>query len=304
MTAGRRIRTAIVRRTINLETYAGAIQSRLFSRRLHRQNRRSTRPVTGDAPVIVSLTSYGNRVDSVHLTIESLAAGELRPRRLILWLDDRERFERLTEGLSRLQERGLEIRLTRNLGPYTKFFPTLDELSPDDVLVTADDDLIYPRYWLSRLVAAHRAEPELVHCYRARDVVMSDDGNGFAPYDRWRLTTSSEAGFHRFATGVSGVIYPRPVIDALTAAGDSFTTTAPRADDIWLHFMTVSSGTRIRQLSDFPRHFPLVPGSQKVTLFADNVRAGGNDPQIEATYTAEVISRVKRDAAGPASARP
>ena len=284
----------LLRLRIMAETFLNYPRGRLRARTLSARNRRSSSSVTGHAPLIVSLTSYGGRIDTVHLTIESLAGGSVRPRRLILWLDDAERFATLTPGLRRLQERGLEIRLTENLGPYTKFFPTLAELDDDDLLVTADDDLLYPATWLARLVEAQSTEPDLVHCYRARDIVVED--GTLAPYARWRLSLSTTASFHRFATGVSGVIYPRTVIEALRAAGDAFRQTAPRADDIWLHVMSVTAGARIRQMSRSPRHFPLVPRSQKVTLYSSNLTQGANDPQIAATYPPEVIARIAADA--------
>ncbi len=74
---------------------------------------------------MVSLTSYGTRIGRVAYAIESIAAGTARPRRLVLWLDDPTRFAARPAALRRLERRGLEVRLTENLGPHTKYFPSL-----------------------------------------------------------------------------------------------------------------------------------------------------------------------------------
>ncbi len=51
-----------------------------------------------------------------------------------------------------------------------------------------------------------------------------------------------------FATGTSGVAYSEPVLQALRERGDEFTTVCPRADDFWLHYATIASGLKVRQV--------------------------------------------------------
>ncbi|MEX5298612.1 hypothetical protein RCG67_07505 [Kocuria sp. CPCC 205292] len=48
------------------------------------RNRFATGPVTDDAPVVVSLTSYGDRIRTVHWVVEAIGRGSVRPQRLIL----------------------------------------------------------------------------------------------------------------------------------------------------------------------------------------------------------------------------
>lgn len=263
------------------------------ARRLERLNETSDRPVTGDAPVVVSLTTYGARFSTVHLTIESIAQGRRRPRRLVLWLDDQRLLDAPTPGLQRLVARGLEIRMARNDGPHTKYVPLLSDadLGAQDVVVTADDDVLYPRGWLAALESAARRDPGSVHCYRAYRVRTRTDGT-LAPYRTWRPCLSAEPRFDSFATGVSGVAYPPRMIEALRAAGTRFRECAPHADDVWLHAVAVETGVRVRQLARQPRHFPVLPGSQESGLRNANVTGDGNDPQIRATYSADALRRL------------
>ena len=267
--------------------------ARIF--RLGLQNRFSQSSMTEIGGPVVSLTTYGKRARTVFLTIESIAAGEVRPSRILLWLDDVTVYQKLPSVLRRLQERGLEIRLCRNYGPHTKYYPYIE--SEEDFLlplVTADDDIIYPRYWLKHLLAAWREVPETVSCYRAR--VVSLAGRSLAPYSTWQLCSTQEESSRLLATGVSGVIYPPAFQKALKKAGDSFKQCCPRADDLWLHVQALRTGVKVRQIGKRAVHFAIIPWTQEGSLYSQNVvQADGNDRQISATYTDSDIVNLARE---------
>lgn len=212
--------------------------------RLRRANRMSTAGILGNADANVSLTSYGKRIASVWKTIETIGAGEVKPRRVILWLDDPTAMADLPPSLRRLQARGLEIRSCPDYGPHKKYFPYVSEIlpeQPDQTLVTADDDVLYPANWLKDLLTVH--DPCEVTAFRAR--VRSD-----GPYRTWPLCTTTEASDTVFATGTSGVAYPPAVLHTLQDRGDEFLRVCPRADDFWLHYATVAASIQIRQVRD------------------------------------------------------
>ncbi|HET9648794.1 MAG TPA: hypothetical protein VFP34_11240 [Microlunatus sp.] len=246
-------------------------------------NARSSRPVTGDADVVVSLTTFGSRLESVAYTVESIAAGTVRPRRLVLWLDDPAAYENRPTNLRRLEARGLEVGLTDNLGPHTKYFPALDgALASGLPLVTADDDILYPRSWLAGLMAAAAAHPGVVNCYRASVVALS--GDRLAAYVRWPRCTDTQTSVARFGTGVSGVHYPLAMVRELQRRGTAFIDSCLKADDIWLHWVALRAGIPVRQIDARPRHFPMLPGTQEQSLVADNLVLGRNDDYIAALY--------------------
>jgi hypothetical protein len=254
-------------------------------------NRVSTSPVLGDAPAVVSLTSYGNRIDTVAYTIESIAAGAVRPRRLVLWLDDAQRFAARPAALRRLERRGLEVRLTDNLGPHTKYFPALElAISAGLPLVTADDDILYPRAWLAGLVAAGREHPDVVNCYRGS--VMALRAGAVAPYSDWPRCKDVTTSAAHFATGVSGVRYPEAMLTALSERGTAFVDRCARADDIWLHWVALQAGIGVRQVGPRARHFPYVPGTQEDGLLAENVGQGANDRYVAGLYGPEDVAKL------------
>jgi len=258
---------------------------------LHRANSTSRGSVLGDGPV-VTLTTHGQRIHSVHLTIESIARGELRPSRLVLFLDDARLMNDLPTPLKRQMSRGLEVRLTDNYGPHTKYYPYVaGESSFTLPLVTADDDILYPRYWLQTLQRAHARQPELIHCFRAHLPVRNPD-HTLAPYSAWVPCETRVPAPHLFGTGVSGVIYPPSFQAQLKAAGTAFQACCPKADDIWLHVMALRHGYAVHQITRLPRHFPTVPDTQAMGLVHTNSAGGGNDAQILATYTPQDLQRM------------
>ena len=253
-------------------------------------NDHSRASVLGDGPP-VSLTTYGRRIPLAFAAVESIGLGSVRPRRLVLWLDREADLLDLDRRLARLVERGLEVRLSANYGPHTKYYPYVRDLwSGEGALVTADDDIIYPPNWLFLLQRGHRAAPVDVHCHRGHRIEVS--AGAIVPYGQWRGVRGTEAAPTVFATGVSGVIYPPAMLGLLKSLGEEFASRCPKADDIWLHFVAVDNGIGIRQLRPRGRHFPVVADSQVDKLQNDNVAGSGNDRQIAATYTPAAIARL------------
>lgn len=257
-------------------------------------------PIVGDAPVVVSMTSYGRRLRLVHLAIETIAAGRVRPQRLILWTEDTSIVANPPPALARLRSRGLEILPTADWGPHKKYYPYATSLSHHELpLVTADDDVLYGRAWLELLLRAHQAHPHDVIAHRAHRIALED--HRILPYAQWGELGSGEAGPRVFATGVSGVLYPPRMLDALREAGSGFTECAPRADDVWLHAQALRSGIVVRPVSDGLTTYRPVPGTTFAGLRSANVLGGGNDAQIARTYRPQEVERLWLDQCASAS---
>jgi hypothetical protein len=272
-----------------LRKRAKRAQSHVWLAALKRTNARSATSVLGDADVVVSLTTFGPRLESVAYTLESIAAGTAKPRRMVLWLDDADAYAHRPDTLRRLEARGLEVGLTENYGPHTKYFPTLDgAIEAGLPVVTADDDILYPRSWLAGLLTAAREHPGVINCYRA-SVVALEDGR-LASYGRWPRCTDTRTSVARFGTGVSGVHYPLTMLRELASRGTAFVDSCLKADDIWLHWVALRAGIPVRQIAAKPRHFPLLPGTQEQSLMADNVMLGRNDAYIAELYEPEDVA--------------
>jgi hypothetical protein len=269
--------------------------------RLKAANRSAGFRITSAGGPVVSLTSFGNRIDTVYLAIESIARGYTLPSELILWLDDEVRYHSLPPTLQRLARRGLTIKLSKNYGPHTKYYPYVASQQRFSLpLVTADDDIIYPRHWLQTLTAALQRNPGVIHCYRAR--VIEFRAGRIAPYREWPLCRSTSPSWRNLLLGVSGVIYPPDFVTALKRAGTAFEQFCPKADDLWLHANALRAGFKVRQLGKESVHFPTIPGSQQSALHFSNI-VSGNDSQVAQTYTAEDLQRIVEDAPAATEAR-
>lgn len=256
-------------------------------------------------PVVVSLTSYGDRLRRAHVTIESIARGSVRPGRLVLWLDPDEDATALPLPLRRLERRGLEVRNSPwDVGPHKKYLPVVcAPARPALPLVTADDDVIYPRRWLAELVTGARRTPDLVIAHRVRDLVLDDSG-AIAPYNSWPMARGTAPAFRRFPTGSGGTLYPVAVQLRLRELGLGFTTCCPRADDLWLHHTVITSGIRARQVRCRSRTFLEVPGTQVHALNHENTGRNANDVQIRSTYSADAVALLRTEAARDADTQP
>ncbi len=258
----------------------------LWMARLERRNREAREPLLSAVGPVVSLTTYEPRWHSVHYTIESIGSGRLRPSRLVLWVAPSVLDSGTPQPLQRQLARGLEIRTCEDLGPHKKYFAMVNEGANTRDLVTADDDVLYWSDWLDGLVAAAQRHPGLIHAHRAS--VMSFDGAGrFLPYRQWPPCRSTRPSPLHFFTGVGGVLYPPRMQEALRRAGDGFRDCCPRADDIWLNAVAWRSGIAVRQTSVFSPLLFEVPGTRAHGLAQANREGGGNDHQLEATYTPE-----------------
>jgi len=238
-----------------------------------------------DTQLIVSLTSYPGRMYDLKYTLYSLLNQSLKPDRIILWLA-KEQYPNLEEDIApsilNLKTTGLEIMWCEDIGSYKKMIPAL-KLFPDDIIVTADDDIYYPEDWLELLYNAYSKEPNYIHAHRAHIVKVV--GNKFAPYNSWEQKTYREnASCYFFPTSGGGVLYPPHMLHDNVFREDEFMSLAPKADDVWFWAMSVLNGTKIKIVKDGYPHVISVNYAREIglceerTLFEDNVGIlGGND---------------------------
>ena len=236
-------------------------------------------------PVVVSLTSYRPRLKSAIVCIETLLQQSVRPDRLILWLAHDEDIAGVAGSLRRLEQRGLEVRRCEDWRSFKKIIPTIREF-PEAVIVTADDDVFYPRKWLEKLLDAYGTEPNVIHCHLSQIIDFGSDGK-LSPWVNWPSgnDAAGTASFLVFPIGVGGVLYPPRSLDERVVDYELLMTLCSRADDIWLKAMSLLANTQCRQTRDFPEHYLRVPGSQVVSLWRSNVEEGGNDEQLLRTFT-------------------
>jgi hypothetical protein len=228
---------------------------------------RRQRPHGLPALLVVSLTSYPARFETLHLTLKCLLAQTVRADRIVLWVS-KEGFDRLPDDVAILRSRGLDIRITHDIGPYTKIIPSLRTF-PDAFLVTADDDVYYEPRWLQQLVSAYDSNEPAIICHRAHRV-RADDRGCPLPYMSWdHEVPAPEKSPYLFPTGVGGVLYFPNALPAESLVEERFKLLSSRNDDLWLYWMERIAGLSIMTLGH-RRHLINWPKSQRVGLFRTN----------------------------------
>lgn len=241
-------------------------------------------------PLIVSLTSYGIRFKTLHIALESLLKQTLKPNKIILWVSDKE-IQQLPTTITRLQRRGVTIAGCEDCRAFTKIIPCLD-MYPEAVIVTADDDIIYPENWLETLYAEHLRHPADIVCHRARYITYLPNGQ-INNYDFWpNLDRACDAPLV-FPLGVGGVLYPPGSLYRDVCNRALFRKLSEYNDDIWLKAMSLLKGARCRKIGTFKKDFRQVSNSQVVSLKAANLLER-NDQQIAQVFSHYGINDILR----------
>lgn len=236
-----------------------------------------------DRKLIVSLTSYPARFESVQYAIRSILTQTVRPDRIILYLDDTVKPEQIPAELEALERVGLEIAFRPlTLKPHKKYYYAMKE-NPDALIVTVDDDQIYPPDLLEKLCEGHEQFPQCVIAARAHEITFCADGK-IKSYNTWKMHSKKvgKPSMLLCATGVGGVLYPPHCMHGELLRCDLISTLSPSADDLWLKVMQVLQGTKVVVCDKtlWGRTFE-VTDSQETALNYENVGNNQNDIQME-----------------------
>lgn len=245
----------------------------------------------GEVNVAISVTSHGKRIPHIWSTLESIANGNSKPKKIIVWLDESLDESKLTNKLLRLKNRGVVFKYVPDIGPHQKYFYSLKYCIEENTpLVTIDDDCIYPKWWLKKLIDSASESPSTIVAYRGRLIQFSEKGD-LLSYNDWPFANTTKSIPNFFFTGVSGVYYPVGFLKILLQSDKEFITKCPKADDVWLNYIATTSNYPARQIDYSPWGFPTTPFTQSIALWKNN-SSGGNDKQILKTYDINTIKKI------------
>lgn len=215
--------------------------------------------------LIVSLTSFPARINTVHQVIESLINQTKKADKIILWLAP-EQFPNgekdLPENLLRLKERGVTIDWYHDIRSYKKLIPTLRKY-PNELIVTVDDDIIYKPTMLEKLYRSYKKYPNDINAHRVTKFIYERDtfktiAGGKKHY--------RGAHFLNKLTGCGGVLYPPHCFYKDILNEDLIMKLAPTNDDQWFWLMAVLNGVGVRVVKDKEIELNYTEGSQEFAL--------------------------------------
>ncbi|MDO4265796.1 MAG: glycosyltransferase [Eubacteriales bacterium] len=241
-------------------------------------------PLNTKPQIIVSLTSYPARINYVATSIRSLMEQTMKADMIVLWLAE-EQFPNLEKDLPtqllELKKQGLVIRwCDKDLKSHKKYYYAMLEY-PDEIIITADDDLIYSPDSIETLYQSYLEFPNCVSALRCHLPIFTQDGR-LENYKNWKMCYSELIGIPSmtlFATSGGGTLYPPKCMHSELFNIDAMLACCPYADDIWMKFMQLMSETpTVMVRPDQPLKY--VADSQKEALWHTNLNDGGNDLQI------------------------
>ncbi|MDR1267377.1 MAG: hypothetical protein LBJ70_03295 [Holosporales bacterium] len=199
--------------------------------------------------LIVSLTSHPARIAQSYAAVYTLLTQSLKPDKVVMWLAESQfpcKEHDLPYELLHLRQFGLSIQWCEDLKSLKKIIPSI-KACPDDIIVVADDDILYPVDWLKILYTHYQKDPSCIHGNRSflcfwNNACDADLGTNVAESGVPSLLCVPSAGM--------GVLYPPHSLHEDVVRSDMAMEVAPREDQGWCWVMAVRKRTRIHIADD------------------------------------------------------
>jgi len=230
---------------------------------------------------VASMTTYPERFKFALDVIKNINTQSIKPKTLVINISQEDWKKAELDFIHQakfLFSNHLIIKPCVNLKPANKIIPTAKDYG-DNVIITFDDDIAYPRNRAEELINKHKEFPKNPIAYRTRYV--SFDGEKTNPYSSWKITGSQDRPDKlNFPTSVSGSLYPANFFTQSFFDTDSYIKLSHNNDDIWTYFHVLLQGSAFVCGGNeiVP---PGIKGSQESALWKSNVSENGNDNIIK-----------------------
>ncbi|MEL6918857.1 MAG: glycosyltransferase, partial [Bacteroidota bacterium] len=251
--------------------------TRNSSKKKTKGRRRRQKKQREEVPIVISLTSIPSRLNIVHIVIRSLLNQDVRPKKIILWLNN-DLIDHIPYKLKKLEGNTFEIGFSELTCSHRKLVHAL-ETFPKEIIVTCDDDLIYTSSWLRRLYQEHKKNGTSIIANQTRYISYDEQGT-LLPYRKW--VYDNKTVFNKDAVlpiGAGGVLYPVNSLFKMVCDRELFLKLTPKADDLWFKAMSFLQGTTsITSKNAKGKPVPIL-GSQWESLKKSNVDQDKNRVQ-------------------------
>ncbi len=195
--------------------------------------------------IVISLTTYPARINTVHKTISTLMTQTVKADEIVLWLAN-EQFpdKELPENLTELQQYGLSIKWCENIMSFKKLVPSLKEY-PQDIIITADDDIFYPENYIETLYSAYLENPEYIHANRAFVIKKDKKGKYLIKARNYFYNDTYLPSYKNEIMTGYGTLFPPNSLHKDVLNSDMFMKLMPTNDDCWFWGMAVKNNKKI-----------------------------------------------------------
>jgi len=235
--------------------------------------------------IILSLTSFPQRINTVSKTIITLLNQSIKADEVVLWLAEEQfpkKEDELPKELLDLREKGLSIKWTHDTRSYKKLIPSLKEY-PNDIIITFDDDIYYPKNTVELLYNEYLKNPNYIYTNRSRRLcVKNTELSSRTPAEMYWIKFEDYSYLNKI-TGCGGVLYPPNSLSERVFDEEEFRRIIPTQDDVWFWAMAILKGTKIKQVAGFDIQLVTVENSQEFGLSKINVKSGKGIDSLEAS---------------------
>jgi len=234
--------------------------------------------------VIISLTTFPARLQTIPNVLESIFRQTVRPTRIILWLAD-EQFpnkESVKTYLNKYLKLGLEIKYCDDLKAHKKYYYSIKE-NPNAFIITFDDDIFAPEDMIEILLKTHNKYPNCIVTQRAHEMKLNLNGE-LLPYGKWNYLAQDCEGPSRYlcATGGAGCLYVPGALSENAFDIEQIKSLCLEADDIWLKCMSFLKGTKVVLTGVNNPEIIDVRANKRNGLAKKNIELALNDVQMKA----------------------
>lgn len=228
--------------------------------------------------VIVSITSYRQRLPFIRTTLNSIYNQTVKADKIVLTLykDDVSFIPSLVQ--KDISEGKLELIVCdEDIKSHTKYYFVMRKY-PNDIIITIDDDLIYPNDMISSLLESYKKHPNCISARRVHKIIKGEK------YCNWEHECKDilEPSMVLFATGCGGVLYPPNILE-IDLLDKNDIVGCIYADDILLKHIQYKKGIKVVWAKNNQPH----PLKNRICMAISkplsdyNVINNGNDRYIE-----------------------
>lgn len=264
--------------------------------------------IVNDKKIIVSLTSYPARIDTVALAIRSLFAQTVLPDLIVLYLSSDEfpgREKDLPQSLRDILAHDVVVRWVEgNLKSHKKYLYAFQEFK-NDLVITVDDDLTYPKNMIELLYHSYEKHPRAISASRAHLISFGASGD-VLPYNDWIYEAPSKfpqlvnnPSMQLFATTGAGTLFPVHLLPKETYNQSVIRDLCLNADDVWLKCCEALMGIPV-VVTKSDQALEWIPGTQLHGLYESNVLKMGNDIYLKKlsfyfkdNYNIDILDKMK-----------
>ena len=204
--------------------------------------------------IILSCTTTNERLNLLFYMVESLKKQTLKPDLFFVNISSEPYL--FDEGITNipfwLNNDFVKINWVKNTGPYRKLLPVIEKVDSGDILITADDDVLYNPLWLKDLVQLAEKHPQHIICTRAR--VMKKNVFGcWQNYINWEPIEGIKEGMLLLPIGCGGIVFRKNLVDMDFLLNPISQKISPTTDDLWFRMASLIKETPVYVCQEIDR---------------------------------------------------